>query len=168
MQEGIALRPLKVGGSGILSYEHAHPSAMPEALEAGTLNGHGIAGLHAALTYLERMGIENIYKREMELSRRFVEGVLNIKGVHLYGDFTTEERVATVSLNIRDYDSAEVSDWLWENEQIAVRSGAHCAPRIHEALGTTAQGAVRFGFSHYNTEQEIDTAIQAIRTLAEE
>lgn len=168
VREGIVLRPLKVGGSGILSYEHAHPSAMPEALEAGTLNGHGIAGLHAALTYLERMGIENIYKREMELSRRFVEGVSNIKGVHLYGDFTTEERVATVSLNIRDYDSAEVSDWLWENEQIAVRSGAHCAPRIHEALGTTAQGAVRFGFSHYNTEQEIDTAIQAIRTLAEE
>ena len=104
----------------------------------------------------------------MELSRRFVEGVSNIEGIRLYGDFTTADRVATVSLNIRDYDSAEVSDWLWENEQIAVRSGAHCAPRIHEALGTTAQGAVRFGFSHYNTEQEIDTAIQAIRTLAEE
>ena len=168
VQKSVHLPAFKTGGSGVQSFLKTQPQEMPTVLEAGTLNGHGIAGLHAALTYLERMGIENIYKREMELSRRFVEGVSNIEGIRLYGDFTTADRVATVSLNIRDYDSAEVSDWLWENEQIAVRSGAHCAPRIHEALGTTAQGAVRFGFSHYNTEQEIDTAIQAIRTLAEE
>ena len=78
------------------------------------------------------------------------------------------DRCAVVSLNIRDYDSGEVSDALLTDYGISTRSGGHCAPRMHEALGTVEQGAVRFSFSHYNTEEEVDTAIRAIRELAEE
>lgn len=166
VREGIHIAPFKVGGSGIHSYDRKHPSFMPTALEAGTLNGHGIAGLNAALTYLRKTGIEAIYKKEMQLANQFIEGVRSIQNVKLYGNFKTNSRVATIALNIGNLDSASVSDWLWEDYKIAVRAGAHCAPLMHQALGTVEQGAVRFSFSHYNTQEEIELAIQAVRELA--
>ena len=141
---------------------------MPTALEAGTLNGHGIAGLHAALEYLERTGIDEIRTREQSLMRRFYEGVKDVPGVKIYGDFTQENRCAIVTLNIGEYDSSEVSDELLTEYSISTRPGGHCAPLMHEALGTVEQGAVRFSFSHYNTEEEVDIAIRAIHELAEE
>ena len=164
----VKIRPLLSGGSGIDSYNMHHPSQMPEALEAGTLNGHGIAGLRAALSFLEREGMERLRKRELELMRRFYNGVAEIPNVKVYGDFRTDRRAAIVSLNIGDYDSAEISDELSGRYGIVTRSGAHCAPLMHEALGTKIQGAVRFSFSHYNTEEEIDEAIRAVKELAEE
>ena len=168
VKSGVKIRPLLSGGSGIDSYNMHHPSQMPEALEAGTLNGHGIAGLRAALSFLEREGMERLRKRELELMRRFYNGVAEIPNVKVYGDFRTDRRAAIVSLNIGDYDSAEISDELSGRYGIVTRSGAHCAPLMHEALGTKIQGAVRFSFSHYNTEEEIDEAIRAVKELAEE
>ena len=168
VKSGVKIRPLLSGGSGIDSYNMHHPSQMPEALEAGTLNGHGIAGLRAALSFLEREGMERLRKRELELMRRFYNGVAEIPNVKVYGDFRTDRRAAIVSLNIGDYDSAEISDELSGRYGIVTRSGAHCAPLMHEALGTKIQGAVRFSFSHYNTEEEIDEAIRAVKGLAEE
>ncbi len=99
---------------------------------------------------------------------RFYNGVKDIPGVKIYGDYSQKERCAIVTLNIGDYDSSEVSDELLMEYDISTRSGGHCAPLMHEALGTVEQGAVRFSFSHYNTEEEVDTAIRAIRELAEE
>ena len=168
VKEGIKIRPLKTGGSGIQTYSKEHPAQMPTALEAGTLNGHGIAGLHAALGYLEKEGIENIRKRENELMWRFYNGVKDVPGIKIYGDYSQKERCAIVTLNIGDYDSSEVSDELLMEYDISTRSGGHCAPLMHEALGTVDQGAVRFSFSHYNTEEEVDTAIRAIHELAAE
>ena len=168
VKEGIELRPLKTGGSGIQTYSKEHPVQMPTALEAGTLNGHGIAGLHAALGYLKKEGIDNIRRKEQELMWRFYNGVKDIPGVKIYGDYSQKERCAIVTLNIGDYDSSEVSDELLMEYNISTRSGGHCAPLMHKALGTVEQGAVRFSFSHYNTEEEVDTAIRAIRELAEE
>ena len=168
VREGVEIQPLKVGGSGVHSYDKNHPSQMPAALEAGTLNAHGIAGLHGALEYLKETGIETIRQKEMELLKYFLEGVREIEGITLYGNPELEHRVATVALNIRNYDSGEVADWLWEEYEIAVRSGAHCAPLMHNALGTKEQGAVRFSFSHYNTKEETDIAIRALREIAEE
>lgn len=168
VKEGIKICPLKTGGSGIQTYSKEHPVQMPTALEAGTLNGHGIAGLHAALGYLEKEGIENIRKRENELMWRFYNGVKDVPGIKIYGDYSQKERCAIVTLNIGDYDSSEVSDELLMEYDISTRPGGHCAPLMHEALGTVEQGAVRFSFSHYNTEEEVDTAIRAIHELAEE
>ena len=168
VKEGIQIRPLKTGGSGIQTYSKEHPVQMPTALEAGTLNGHGISGLHAALGYLEKTGIDNIRKKEENLMWRFYNGVKDVPGVKIYGDYSQKERCAIVTLNIGDYDSSEVSDELLMEYDISTRSGGHCAPLMHEALGTVEQGAVRFSFSHYNTEEEVDTAIRAIRELAEE
>lgn len=168
VRKGLKIRPLLSGGSGVQTYSKTHPSEMPTALEAGTLNGHGIAGLHAAVEYLEKTGVDKIRAREQDMMWKFYEGVKEIPGVKIYGDFSSKNRCAIVTLNIGDYDSSEVSDELLTEYGISTRSGGHCAPLMHEALGTVEQGAVRFSFSHYNTEEEVDTAIQAIRELAEE
>lgn len=168
VRPGLSIRPLKVGGSGIRSFDREHPSEMPAALEAGTLNGHGIAGLGAAARWLLETGVEQIRAREQALLRRFVDGVKEVEGVTLYGNPDLDRRTGIQSLNIRDYDSARVADWLYEDYGIAVRGGAHCAPLMHEALGTREQGAVRFSFSYFNTEAEADEAAAAVRELAEE
>ncbi len=168
VREGLEIRPLKSGGTGVQTYNKEQPKEMPVALEAGTLNGHGIAGLHAALSYLEETGIDTIREREQQLMRKFYEGVKDIPEVTVYGDFDQKERCAVVPLNIGDYDSGEVSDALLVDYGISTRPGGHCAPLMHEALGTVEQGAVRFSFSHYNTDEEVDTAIRAIRELAQE
>lgn len=168
VREGVHVEPLKVGGSGVRTYEKRHPEEMPTALEAGTLNVHGLAGLHAALKYLKETGIDNIRREEQRLMWRFYNGIKDVPAVKIYGDFDTKERAPVVAMNIGDYDSSEVSDELSVTYGISTRPGAHCAPLMHEALGTVGQGAVRFSFSHYNTDEEVDTAIRALRELAAE
>ena len=165
VKEGIEIRPFKVGGSGVQSYSRTHPVEYPTRLEAGTLNGHGIAGLGAAAKFISETGVENIHAKERSLMLRFYEGVKNIEGVTVYGDFT-KDKTAIVALNIRDYESGEVSYELSQGYGIATRPGAHCAPRMHKALGTAEVGAVRFSFSFYNTEEEIDEAVRAVAELA--
>lgn len=165
VKEGIEIRPFKVGGSGVQSYSRTHPAEYPTRLEAGTLNGHGIAGLGAAAKFISETGVENIHAKERSLMLRFYEGVKNIEGVTVYGDFT-KDKTAIVALNILDYESGEVSYELSQGYGIATRPGAHCAPRMHKALGTTEVGAVRFSFSFYNTEEEIDEAVRAVAELA--
>ncbi|MDD4444848.1 MAG: aminotransferase class V-fold PLP-dependent enzyme [Eubacteriales bacterium] len=166
IREGVAIRPLKVGGTGVHSYSKEQPSEYPTRLEAGTLNSHGIAGLSAAVDFIRETGISTISLKENTLMRRFYEGVVQIEGVTVYGDFSASQRTAIVALNIRDYDSGAVSDELSEKYDIATRPGAHCAPRLHRALGTKAQGAVRFSFSWFNTEAEIDEAIRAVEEIS--
>ena len=167
IRPGVEIAPWKVGGSGVHSYDRHQPMEYPTRLEAGTLNSHGIAGLSAALDVILERGVEDIQRAEHALMQRFYEGVRDIPGVTVYGDFSAPERCAIVALNIRDYDSSAVSDELTVTYGIATRPGAHCAPRMHKALGTTEQGAVRFSFSCYNTEQEVDASIAAVRAIAE-
>ena len=161
VREGLTLSPLKSGGSGIHSFDRQHPTDMPTALEAGTLNGHGIAGLNAGLDYILSTGVKNIHAKEISLARRFVNGISDISDLKLYGDIDAPLRTPIISLNIGNMSSASVSDILWEDYEICVRAGAHCAPLMHKTFGTEKQGAVRFSFSCFNTEAEIDTAIQA-------
>lgn len=167
IRPGVEIRPLLRGGSGVHSFDRQQPTAYPTRLEAGTLNSHGIAGLDAAVDYLLSEGVAAIEKREQALMRRFYENVCDIDGVQVYGDFAAPQRAAIVALNIRDYDSAEIADVLFTDYGIATRPGVHCAPRMHQALGTVQQGAVRFSFSVFNTEDEVDAAIQAVRELAQ-
>ena len=160
------IRPFKVGGSGVQSYSRTHPEELPTRLEAGTLNSHGIAGLGAGAAFLLKQGVAAVHEQEIGLARQFYEGVKNIPGVRVYGDFSSWNRTAVVSLNIGDYDSGAVSDALAEDYGIATRPGAHCAPRMHRALGTEEQGAVRFSFSLFNTPEEVKIAIHAVKELA--
>ncbi len=167
VRPGVEIEPWKVGGSGVHSYDRRQPREYPTRLEAGTLNGHGIAGLSAALDFLQEVGLEAIEAKERALMDRFYQAVSAMDGVTVYGDFSQARRSAIVALNIRDYDSAAVSDELSETYGVATRPGAHCAPRMHQALGTTDRGAVRFSFSWFNTQEEVDEAIRAVGQLAE-
>lgn len=168
VRDGVEIRPLLSGGSGVQTYLRKHPPQMPTALEAGTLNGHGIAGLGAAVRYLRQTGLDTIRQKEQELMWAFYNQVRQIPGITVYGDFSTTNRCAIVSLNVRDYDSGEVSDALYAEYGIATRPGAHCAPLMHKALGSVEQGAVRFSFSHYNTMEEVKIAVSALQELAQE
>ena len=168
IRPGVEIRPFAVGGTGVHSFLPTQPEAYPTRLEAGTLNGHGLAGLDAALDYIEQEGKTRLREKELFLARKFYEGVRCLPGVTVYGDWSAPERCPIVTLNIGDYDSGEVSDELAERFSIATRPGAHCAPRLHTALGTAEQGAVRFSWSCMNTEEETEAAIAAVRTLAEE
>ncbi len=166
LREGLEIRPFTVGGTGVQSYSEAQPGEYPTRLEAGTLNGHGLAGLSAALDFLSETGIARIHAHEDALARRFYKAVRDLPGVTVYGDFSAPVRAPVVTLNIGDLDSAEVSDELAERFGIATRPGAHCAPRLHRALGTEEQGAVRFSWSYFNTEEETAAAAEAVRVLA--
>ena len=168
VRDGVEVRPLLSGGSGVQTYLRSHPAQMPTALEAGTLNGHSIAGLGAAVRHILDTGMETIRQKEQALMWEFYTQVRQIPGITVYGDFSTQNRCPIVTLNVRDYDSGEVSDALASEYGIATRPGAHCAPLMHKALGTVEQGAVRFSFSHYNTEEEINFAVSALRELAQE
>ena len=165
VRPGVEIRPWKVGGTGIQTYSPTQPEAYPTRLEAGTLNGHGIAGLSAALDFLAEKGIDSIRTRERALMERFYLGVRDLPEVEIYGDFS-RERAAIVSLNLGEEDAGAVADALYQDYGIAVRAGGHCAPRMHRALGTGERGAVRFSFSWVNTPEEVDAAIRALEELS--
>ena len=165
--EGVDVAPWAMGGTGVHSFDALQPMEWPTRLEAGTLNGHGIAGLSAGLDFIEAQGgVEAIAAHERALADRFLAGVREILGITLYGSFDQPIRSAIVSLNVGDVDSAEISDALMQGWGIATRPGAHCAPLMHRALGTERQGVVRFSFGYFNTVEEVDTAIEALRDLS--
>ena len=165
--EGIDVAPWAMGGTGVHSFDALQPLEWPTRLEAGTLNGHGIAGLSAGLDFIEAQGgVEAIASSERARADRFLAGVREIPEIKLYGAFDQPTRSAIVSLNVGDIDSAEISDALMQGWGIATRPGAHCAPLMHRALGTERQGVVRFSFGYFNTDEEVDTAIDALRDLA--
>ena len=168
VRDGVEVKPYLSGGTGVQTYNEHQPTEMPTRLEAGTLNGHGLAGLDAAIDYINEYGMQTIHDKEMSLMWRFYNGVKDIEGVKIYGDFDVKDRCPIVSINLSDYESGAVSDELANRFEIATRPGGHCAPLMHKALGTVDQGAVRFSFSHFNTEEEVDTAVNAVRMLIEE
>ncbi len=168
VKEGLKIRPLLSGGSGVLTFSKSHPDMMPTALEAGTLNIHGIAGLNGALRYIENYGVQNIRNEERELMWYFYQHIKDIKGIKVYGDFTTKERCAIVSINVEDYDSSYVSDILYNDYGICTRSNTHCAPLVHTAFKTEKQGMIRFSFSHFNKLDEVKEVIRNINELLNE
>ena len=165
VKDGIEIDAWKRGGSGVKTYSEDQPLEYPTRLEAGTLNSHGIAGLSAAIDFIDEIGVDKIEGKEKELTEYFYNKAKEIDGVKIYGDFS-KQHAAIVSLNVKDYDSGEVSDALSNDYGIATRPGAHCAPRLHIDLGTKYQGAVRFSFSYFTTYEELDAAINALKEIA--
>lgn len=159
--KGLAISPQKQGGSGTDSFSPSHPTIMPDALEAGTLNIPGIAGLTAGITYVQTIDPAVA----QNLAEHFHKGVSAIPGVVVYSRQHLPH-VPIVALNIGDMDAAEGEYILSDGYGISVRGGAHCAPLMHQALDTVKQGALRFSFSHGNTLAEVDQAIQALWDMA--
>ena len=164
--EGVEVPPLLEGGSGVRSFDERQPCVMPEALEAGTLNAHGIAGLAAGIGYLERRGVEAVARDEARLAQRFRAGLSAIPGVRVYGGAAETGRTAVVAFNVGEADSGQVAAELSAGWGICVRSGAHCAPLMHRALGTERQGIVRASFGPFNTAEHVDVALEAVETVA--
>ena len=173
--EGVDVAPWNVGGTGVHSFDAEQPLGWPTRLEAGTLNGHGLAGLAAGIDYIaENGGVAAAGAHELACARRLYEGVRDVPGITVYGDWAARDaglvaadapRAGIVALNIEGVDSAEVSDMLMEGWGIATRPGAHCAPLMHQALGTVEQGIVRLSTSWFTTADEIDAAIDAITAI---
>lgn len=153
------------GGTGMFSFEKGMPSHLPDRLEAGTLNGVGIAGLGGSLDYLKKVDIDLLRKKEQDLALDFYDGAKDIDGIKIYSE-RPEKGAAIVTLNIGDMDSGHVSDLLSRRYSIATRPGAHCAPLVHELLGTVEQGAVRFSFSSYNNKEEVAAALEALKEIS--
>lgn len=163
---GVDLPAYREGGTGVHSYDRRQPELYPEHLEAGTPNAHGLAGLSAGLSYIEDAGVEALHEKVGTLAARFEAGVRDVAGVTVLGGHATRDRCGIVALNVGDVDAALVADALARDWGICVRAGAHCAPLMHRALGTEQQGAVRFSFSSFTTEEEIDAGIEAVRAIA--
>lgn len=163
--EGYRPQALVVGGSGSDSFSPAHPTVMPDALEAGTQNSHGVAGLLAGINYVKSME-GRVFADADRLARMFAEEMKKTAHVVLYGDIGAKLRTPVVSLNIEGIDSGEVASVLNEKYGVAVRAGAHCAPLMHKTLGTEKSGAVRFSFSHFNTEEELYIAVDGVKDIA--
>lgn len=162
--KNVEISPLILGGTGVQSYLEGQPEEYPVHLEAGTLNGHGIAGLGAAVRFILDTGVEEIHKKETALLQGFLSRIREIPEIRTYGNFHGD-RAAIVALNVGEIPSSEAADFLFTRYGIATRAGAHCAPRMHRALGTERQGAVRFSFGYFNTEEELDIAEEALKDL---
>ena len=168
VRPGLSIQPLVVGGSGVHSFDEQHPAQMPTALEAGTLNVPGLAGLCAGVEWILAQGVETLCAKESALAALFYKNIRDLPNVKIYGDPEMALHAPIISLNIGDEDSARIADILWDDYSICVRAGAHCAPLMHKALGTVEQGVVRFSFSHFNTEAEVLQTAAAVQELAQE
>jgi len=161
------IKPIITGGTGSASHEFDQPNFLPDKFESGTMNIPAIIGLGAALEYIKDRGIKNIFAKEMELTKRFIEGVraINNKDLRIIGKQDLAGRIAVVSLDFAELDNAEVSSVLDSKYGIMTRCGLHCSPLSHKTLGTFPKGTVRFSFGHFNTAEEIDHIISAIKEI---
>lgn len=162
LREDQRLEPLKTGGTGSLSELTEQPDFLPDRYESGTLNLLGIAGLKGSLRFLSETGLEAIRDREQRLFRKLFRGLSSREGVRLYGPPDTERRTGTICMNLAGREPQEVSYLLDRVHDIQTRSGLHCSPWVHRALGTFPGGAVRVSVGFFNTEEEIDALLGAV------
>lgn len=189
VREGIDLRPLKRGGTGSQSENLHQPDFMPDALEAGTQNNVGIAGLGAAVSFILKEGVDKIRRHEQALTKALLDGIYNIQNITIYGPLDPAQQVATVSItfdstlsedsrgslgcgaiNLEWFNDSvpigEAEDRLSVQYNILVRVGLHCAPVAHKTIGTFPDGTVRLSMGYFNTLEDIELAVEAIRRIA--
>jgi cysteine desulfurase family protein len=158
--------PIKQGGTGSRSESEEQPDFLPDRFESGTANGMGIAGLLAGVQFVMEKGLEQICQRESKLMDKLVEGLRKIPQVKSYGPRNRKSRIATFSFNLLGLSPSNVALRLEKESSILCRPGLHCAPAAHRTIGTFPEGTVRFGLSLFNTEEEIEAAIQAVSHIA--
>jgi len=167
VREGIEIRHTRAGGTGVRSAERAHLDEYPFRLEYGTHNTLGIAGLSAGVKWILKQGLETIHAHEMNLARALRDGLASIPGVVLYRQEDLADHIAVLAFNVEGMDPGDVGTILDVDYDIACRTGLHCAPLVHEQIGTARiRGAVRFGIGPFNTEAQIQTAVEAVRQIA--
>jgi selenocysteine lyase/cysteine desulfurase len=191
VREGLRIRPLKRGGTGSVSEQDEQPDFFPDALESGTRNNVGIAGLGAGVDFVLSTGIENIRRHEESLLDAFVDALIDVPGIVLYGPLKPRSQVAILSitfdralpegLNVsfggcggrsipatfESIHPQEAGTILQAEHEISVRVGLHCAPLAHQALGTFPDGTVRFSLGYFNTLEEVQIAVDAVKRIAQ-
>ena len=160
------ISPLMRGGTGSRSEYEEQPDFMPDKFESGTPNTSGYAGLTAGIEFILSQGLDTINAHEKHLTELFLQGIGNLDGVTIYGHKDASRRIAVVSFNIRGMNPAKAALELDERFGIMSRPGLHCAPSAHKTIGTFPAGTVRFSFSYFNTVEEINQAVDAVRFLA--
>ena len=159
------IEPLMRGGTGSKSEEEEQPEFLPDKYESGTPNTPGIAGLGEGVRFILKEGIERIREKKEKLTLKLIEGLKEIKGVKLYGPLDPKKQIGIVSFNLEGKSPSEVSHLLDEKYNILSRPGLHCAPSAHKSIRTFPFGTVRFSVGYFNTEEEIEYAIRAVRDL---
>jgi len=167
VDEGVEIRHTRAGGTGVRSAVRRHLDEYPYRLEYGTTNVLGVAGLSAGLRWLQEKGLESIHRHEMSLVARLRDGLRGVDGVISYCQDGLSDHIAVYVFNVDGVDASNTGTMLDVEHNIACRTGLHCAPLVHEHIGTTGvHGAVRFGVGPFNTEEHIDTAIEAVKEVA--
>lgn len=161
------LDPLIAGGTGSASDSEYLPDYLPDRFESGTPNLPGIYGLEASMRFLQQEGLEKLHTHEMALCKRFLDGVAQIPGAVVCGPQGLENRVGVISLDFPGQDNAEVAYRLEMDHGILTRCGLHCAPSAHKSLDTFPRGTVRFSLGFASTEEDVDTALAAIKAVCE-
>ena len=159
------LQPLVYGGTGVLSDSDRQPEQLPERLESGTLNTVGLAGLGAALDFIEREGRERIRTHEVALVQQLLQGLSKLTGVTLYGPLQAERHGSVVSFTVKSVDPSTLGFRLDREYDISCRVGLHCAPEAHKTIGTYPEGTVRVSPGYFNSSQDIETFLEALRAL---
>lgn len=166
IRTGLDLAPLVRGGTGSRSELEHHPDFMPDLLEAGTPNTHGLAGLAAGLEFIMETGLNRIRMHEEKLTGFFLSGLETIRGMEIHGPKNPDQRTAVVSVNLANWSPSDLARELDRRYGIMTRPGLHCAPRAHKTIGTFPRGTVRFSFGWFNTEEEIGLIIKALEELS--
>jgi len=167
VMEHVPVKSTRFGGTGVRSAQKTHLEEFPYRLECGTLNLLGVAGLHAGVTWIKEQGIESLHQKEMQLWDKLRTGIQNIGNVITYCAESTENHNPVLSFNITGFDSGDVGMMLDVDYNIACRTGLHCAPLVHEVLGTDKiHGSVRLSLGAFTTEKDVETAIEAVAEIA--
>ena len=165
LRDNVKIEPILEGGTGSFSKLSRQPKEMPELLEAGTINTPGVISLGAGIDFINDTGLEKIREHENQLTKKFINGLKDIKKIKIYKSLTKEQG-PVVSLNIDGIDSGDLAQILDEEFGIFVRPGFHCAPLAHKVIGTYETGTVRFSFGYFNTDDEIEFALSTLKNIA--
>lgn len=167
VKDGIELENFKDGGTGSNSNLMVQPDFLPDKFESGTLNTPGIAGLCEGVKYIKKVGRKNIKKHEEVLIEYFLNEIKKLSYIKIYGPQNYENRASVVSINIEGIDSSKVG-YMLNKYGIAVRTGYHCAPLIHGIIGTMNRGTVRISPGYFNTFDDIENLVKALKQIYEQ
>jgi cysteine desulfurase family protein len=167
LNRNLDVRTTRFGGTGLDSDSLIHSQDYPHRLEAGTINLLGVIGLSSGIRYLEKVGLEKLYAQEMSLTKRLRDGLSSLKKVRLYCAQSLENHLPLLSCNIQGMDPEQVSAILDGDFGIATRAGLHCAPLVHQDLGTSPLGGVRFSLGCFNTLEEIEQVVEAMASISQ-
>jgi selenocysteine lyase/cysteine desulfurase len=143
------------------------PELPPDRFEAGTMNVFGLAGLKAAVDFINEKGVAEIFAHERRLVARLIEGLRELSGIEIYGSENPEEKIGIVCFNLGDADPYKVASGLDKDFGIMVRAGLHCAPQAHRVLGTEGRGTIRVSVGFFNTESHIDELLSSLKKISE-